>query len=276
MEKVALVRFEDSIKATLQKGLNHIKGIGSIRGPVLIKPNICTISDGTGHSVTDIKVVEAVVDIILQEYPDTCIRFVESDSQSKNTMDAFKKFGYLKLRDTKRESGYDVDAVNLSSKPLVSVKVDGLYYDTVELNEILTQPHYYISVAIAKTHETTFLTASLKNQFGLLPSKGKASFHSNISRILVDLNRIVPPDLCIVDGRVGVEGWNGPKTRPIGVFLLGKNPVSVDATVMRMMGLDIDRVQHLVLASENGIGSLHPEVLGEEIASVKVQFKAPF
>ncbi|MFW9932673.1 MAG: DUF362 domain-containing protein, partial [Candidatus Thorarchaeota archaeon] len=210
MEKVALVRFEDSIKATLQKGLNHIKGIGSKSGPVLIKPNICTISDGTGHSVTDIKVVEAVVDIILQEYPDTCIRFVESDSQSKNTMDAFKKFGYLKLRDTKRESGYDVDAVNLSSKPLVSVKVDGLYYDTIELNEILTQPHYYISVAIAKTHETTFLTASLKNQFGLLPSKGKASFHSNISRILVDLNRIVPPDLCIVDGRVGVEGWNGP------------------------------------------------------------------
>ena len=216
-----------------------IEGFPDIQTPIIIKPNICTISDGTGHSVTDIKVVRALVDIILDTHADVPIRFIESDSQSKNAMDAFKKFGYIALRDRKKAEGYDVDVVDLSAEPQVSVRVDGLHYDSVDLHEILTKPHYYISVAIAKTHETTFLTASLKNQFGLLPRKGKASLHSDISRIIVDLNRIVPPSLCIVDGRVGVEGWNGPKTRPVGVFIIGKNPVSVDATVMRIMGLDI-------------------------------------
>ncbi len=276
MEKVAIVRFEGTVKDSLLKGLGLIEETGSFEGPVLIKPNICTITDGTGHSVTDIKVVEALVDILLDAKPAVSIRFIESDSQSKNAMDAFQKFGYIALRDRKRAEGYDVDVVDLSAEPQVLVRVDGLHYDSVEVHEILTKPHYYISVAIAKTHETTFLTASLKNQFGLLPRKGKASLHSDISSIIVDLNRIVPPSLCIVDGRVGIEGWNGPKTRPMGVFVIGRNPVSVDATVMRIMGLDIERVQHLMLAKTHNLGILHPEVKGEQIEAVKVQFRAPF
>ena len=276
MDKVAVIRNEDSIKASLLRGLEYIKENDFFRDPILIKPNICTMSDGTGHSVTDIGLVEALVDILLDANPDVPIRFIESDSQSKNAIDAFKKFGYISLRDRKRDEGFNVDVVDLSAEPLVSIKVNGLHYETVDIHEILTKPHYYISVAIAKTHETTFLTASLKNQFGLLPKKGKAAYHSNISRIIVDLNRIVPPNLCIVDARVGVEGWNGPQTRPIGAFILGKNPVSVDATVMRVMGLDIKRVQHLVLAGENNLGNLNPEILGDDIGSVKVQFRAPF
>ncbi len=276
VEKVAIVRFEESIKASILRGLKYLQGIDAFEGPILIKPNICTMSDGTGHSVTDVKLVEALVEIILDSDPEIHIRFVESDSQSKNTIDSFNKFGYLSLRDRKRKEGYDIDIVNLSAEPLVSVNVDGLHYETIDLHEILTKPHYYISVAISKTHETAFLTSSLKNQFGLLPRKGKAAYHSNISKIIVDMNKVVPPNLCIVDARVGVEGWNGPKTRPVGVFIMGRNPVSVDATVMRVMGLDIKRVQHLMLAAETKLGTLIPEVLGERIESVKVQFNAPF
>ena len=43
-----------------------------------------------------------------------------------------------------------------------------------------------------------------------------------------------------------------------------------------LMGLDIKRVQHLVLAGENNLGNLNPEILGDDIGSVKVQFRAPF
>lgn len=276
MEKVALVRFEGSIKLALQKGLEYLEGIGTLDGPILIKPNICTMSDGTGHSVTDIEVIEAIVDIILEGHPDTPVRFVESDSQSKNSMESFKKFGYLDLKARKNEEGFDLDVVDLSAEPLVSVEVDGLYFDTVKLHRILTEPHHLISVAVAKTHETTFLTGTLKNQFGLLPTKGKAAYHSDINKVIVDLNRMVPPHLCMADARVGVEGWNGPKTRRIGVFILGKNPVAVDATMLKIMGLDTSRAKHLILAEENNLGTLTPQVIGESIESVRVAFNAPF
>ncbi len=276
MEKVALVRFQDSIRESVRMGLEHIGGLEKTDAPILIKPNICTISDGTGHSVTDIRLVEAVVDLFFETFPDASIRIIESDSQSKNAMESFEKFGYTSLKDEKRKQGFDVDIVDLSNEPLVPVAVNGMYFDTIKLHEILTEPHYYISLAIAKTHETAFLTASFKNQFGLLPNKGKASYHAKIDEILVDLNRIVPSDLCIVDARVGVEGWNGPKTRPIGAFIVGKNPVSVDTIVTKVMGLDVTRVRHLMLANENNMGSLSPRVSGERIEAVQVEFDAPF
>ena len=275
MDEVALLRFDGSLESTIKNGVEMVGGFPIITNPVLIKPNICTNSDGTGHSVTDVKVVETLVNLILAENPKASIKLVESDSQSKYTHDAFKKFGYTRLQEAKTGDGFDIDLVNLSDGPLVSVDVNGLHYDTVEVHEILTKPHHYISVAIAKTHETAFLTSTIKNHFGLLPKKSKAAYHSKIHEIVVDLNKIVPPDLCIIDGRVGVEGWNGPTTRNLGVFIIGKNPVAVDATVARVMGFEINKIRHLVLAGEIGLGDLNPNILGESIESVMMNFNAP-
>ncbi len=276
MNKVALTRFDGSLTSTIGQGIEMIEGLSNLTNPVLIKPNICTRLDGTGHSVTDVKVVEAVIDLVLKENPDATIKIIESDSQSKDTMDAFERLGYTQLRNDKKSEGYDIDLINLSEEPLVELTIDVLHYDSVNLHQILTQPHFFISVAITKTHETAFLTSAIKNHFGLLPRKGKSAYHSDIHEIIVDLNKAVPPDLCIIDGRVAVEGWNGPRTRDLGVFVIGKNPVAVDATVTRIMGFEVDQIKHLKLAESIGMGTLNPEVLGESIDSVRISCKAPF
>ena len=156
------------------------------------------------------------------------------------------------------------------------MKVEGLHFKTLELHEALIRPHFYISVSVAKTHQTAFLTCAMKNQFGLLPKREKSVYHRDIGKILVDMNHIVPPDLCIVDGRVGIEGWNGPKTHNLGIFVVGKNPVAVDATVTRVMGFKVGQVDYLSLANRNGLGTLEPDIYGETIDSVSTEFKAPF
>jgi uncharacterized protein (DUF362 family) len=276
LEKVAIVRCRESVSDAIGVGLDYTSGLADLKGPVLIKPNICTISDDTGHSVTDAAVVDAVIDLLLATNNKLQIRIVESDSQSKQTDSAFSKFGYEKIARDRQKNGFDVELINLSGPPLREVEVSGLYFKTLKLHESLIEPHFYISVPVAKTHQTAFLTCAMKNQFGLLPKREKAMYHRDITKILVDINRAVAPDLCIVDGRVGIEGWNGPKTHDLGVFVIGKNPVAVDATVARVMGFKVEQVEYLSLANRHGLGTLDPDICGETIGSVSVEFKAPF
>jgi len=86
----------------------------------------------------------------------------------------------------------------------------------------------------------------------------------------------VRPDFAIVDGIVGMEG-NGPiqgSPKPSGVLILGDDPVAVDATCARVMGLDPQRIDYLAKAGVL-LGHLNPEKirqLGESVASVRTPF----
>jgi uncharacterized protein (DUF362 family) len=248
MDSVALVRYEGDIRGTLEKGLTLLGGLDNLKSPVIIKPNICTISDDTGFSVSKSDVTEALIGLVMEENSNLAIRIVESDSESKYADEAFEKFGYSQLVDGLKHVGTDISLVNLSKSP---------------------------TIFLPFTHSLTFLTGALKNQFGLLPRKNKNSYHSHINGIIVDLNCLIQPDLCIVDARMGVEGWNGPKIRPLGVFIIGKKPASVDATLARIMQFEPERIPHLVKSSEQGLGTLNPTVKGVSIDSVSVGFNPP-
>ena len=275
MASVAIVKHKDSFKKTLNEGLELIGGLSDLRSPVIIKPNICTISDGTGHSVTDVKVVEAITRLILETDQGLAIKIIESDSQSKYADEAFEKFGYTDLESTLLDEGFDFSLVNLSKSPLLKANFKGRYFDNPELPDLLVKQHYYVTVAAAKTHYLTFITGALKNQFGVLPRKDQSFYHPDIDDVIIDLNQLIEPDLCIVDARVGVEGWNGPKTRPLGTFILGHKPASVDATIARIMGFEPREIKHIVESSHLDLGSIDPDVLGESIDSVQVSFNPP-
>ncbi|MHA2064220.1 MAG: DUF362 domain-containing protein [Candidatus Thorarchaeota archaeon] len=269
------MKFNDGLKRTLKEGLDLIGGFSGLKSPVLIKPNICTISDGTGSSVTDVKVVEAITRLILDTDQKLSIKIVESDSQSKFTEEAFEKFGYAELESTMKAEGYDVSLVNLSKSPLVKVDFKGRYFNNPEFPELLANPHYFVTVAAAKTHYLTFITGVLKNQFGVLPRKDQSFYHPNINDVVIDLNHLLQPNLSIVDARVGMEGWNGPKTRQLDVFIIGHKPASVDATMARVMGFDPREIKHVVESSQLGLGEMDPSVLGESIESVQTSFNPP-
>jgi uncharacterized protein (DUF362 family) len=220
-------------------------------------------------------VVEALVDIVLKENGNLPIRIVESDSQSKTTEDAFEKFGYAGLASKMQNAGFDVALVNLSQSRLESTPYEGDYFEDPELPDLIMGQGYFISVAAAKTHYLTFITGVLKNLFGVLPRKDQSFYHSRIDDVIVDLVRLIRPDLSIVDARVGIEGWNGPTTRQLDTFILGHGPVSVDATMARIMGFDPRKIRHLVESAKYDFGTLDPNVRGLSIESVAVRFDPP-
>jgi uncharacterized protein (DUF362 family) len=275
VDSVALVKCEGDVGKILEEGIRLLGGLGVSKSPFIIKPNICASVDKTGFAVTDVKVVDALINLILKEDRNLSIRIVESDSESKFADEAFEKFGYKSLEEKMRNLGFDVSLINLSHLPTVSVKLDGLYFKNPELPNVITEPKYFVSIAVAKTHYLTFITGALKNLFGLLPRKDQSFYHANINEVIVDLNRLVRPDLCIVDARVGLEGWEGPKTRRLNTFILGRKPVSVDATMARIMGFKPEKIRHLVEAEKYDLGSLNPKILGESLKSTTVKFNPP-
>ena len=64
---VALVKAEKNIKHSLEMGIELINGFQDLKSPVIIKPNICTINDKTGFAVNDVRVVEALLDLLFKE-----------------------------------------------------------------------------------------------------------------------------------------------------------------------------------------------------------------
>lgn len=275
MDSVALVKHKGDVGKALGEGVELIGRFGALESPLIVKPNICTSTDKTGFATTDVQIVEALIDLILREDKNLSIKIVESDSESKFADEAFEKFGYVNLVEKYSELGFDVCLVNLSQQSTVSVEFNGLFFKNPKLPRLIVGPKYFISIAIAKTHDLTFITGSAKNLFGLLPRKDQSHYHPHINEVIIDLNRLVRPDLCIVDARMGLEGWAGPKTRRLDAFLLGRKPVSVDAVLARVMGFRPEKIRHLVQAQKYGLGSLNPEVLGTSVNCATVRFKKP-
>ncbi len=140
---------------------------------------------------------------------------------------------------------------------------------------------FLVSMPKLKTHHWAGVTLSLKNMFGIVPGScygwPKNVLHwAGIDRAILDINAAARPDFAIVDGIMGMEG-NGPvqgTPKSCGVLVLGSDPVAVDATCCRVMGLVPERVKYLA-----GAGTLlgHLKIdkiqqLGEPIAGVRTPF----
>jgi len=140
---------------------------------------------------------------------------------------------------------------------------------------------FVVSMPKLKTHHWAGVTLSLKNMFGIVPGGcygwPKNVLHwAGIDNAILDINATVRPDFAIVDGINGMEG-NGPiqgVPKKTNVVVFGNDPVAVDATCCRIMGLLPEKIKYLAGAGTL-LGHLNHdkiEQLGESIASVRTPF----
>jgi uncharacterized protein (DUF362 family) len=120
----------------------------------------------------------------------------------------------------------------------------------------LLEADLVVSMPKLKTHHWMGMTCSLKNLFGVVPGAvygwPKNILHfRGIENAILDLAATVRPGLSIVDAVVGMEG-DGPimgTAKPVGCLVLGRDPVAVDATCARIMGLRPETLPYLERAS---------------------------
>lgn len=220
-------------------------------GMVCIKPNLCLMKRSNTGVTTDIRLISAMIDFIKKRFTEK-ISIVESNGEINNIDVTFKALGLRQLASSKK-----VGLVNLSSEEKVEVKVDGFYLKKMKMPRILEQCDYLISMGKLKTHSFTTMSGILKNQFGCIPGN-KAKYHKVISEVIADVNTLLKPDFCVVDGIVALDGF-GPiqgQPVPLNMILAGKDPVAVDAASATAMGFDPKKIEHLVLSERAGIGSM--------------------
>jgi uncharacterized protein (DUF362 family) len=160
-------------------------------------------------------------------------------------------------------------------------RLTGLEY--LHLARTVVSAEVLISLPKLKTHHWAGATLSLKNLFGTMPGIcygwPKNELHwRGIDNSIVDISLTRTPDLAIVDGIIGMEG-DGPlngKAKPMGVLLMGCDPLAVDATSCRLMQLDPQRVRYLGLGYQKKVGLLQAreiQQIGESIESLSQPFE---
>jgi len=138
-----------------------------------------------------------------------------------------------------------------------------------------------VSMPKLKTHHWAGATLSLKNMFGVVPGScygwPKNVLHwAGIDRAILDINAAVRPDFAIVDGIIGMEG-NGPiqgTPKDCGILIFGDDPVAVDATTCRIMGLVPEKIKY-VAAAGTLLGHVNTDKIqqvGESIEAVRSPF----
>ncbi len=172
--------------------------------------------------------------------------------------------------------------LNLDDASRVVLRTRASSLKELYLPNTVLEADFIVSMPKMKTHHWAGVTLSLKNMFGIVPGGcygwPKNILHwAGIDKAILDINSTVRPDLAIVDGIVGMEG-NGPiqgKPKASAVLVLGRDPVAVDATCARVMGIRPERIGYLKKAACL-LGHIKAEQIhqiGESILSVETPFE---
>jgi uncharacterized protein (DUF362 family) len=171
--------------------------------------------------------------------------------------------------------------LNLDDVERVPLKTRASRLEELCLPKTVLGADLVVSMPKLKTHHWAGVTLSLKNMFGIVPGGcygwPKNVLHwAGIHNCILDINAAVRPDFAIVDGIFGMEG-NGPiqgVPKQANVLIFGNDPVAVDATCCRVMGLLPEKIKYLAGAGTL-LGHLNRdkiEQLGESIEKVRTSF----
>jgi len=235
---------------------------------VVIKPNLSWPGkDRAAYANTSPEVLDALIKVLLERTDRIIIG--ESDGTRFSVDDCFTASGYADVVSNNR-----VRWVNFSKAP--SRPVDLPMLEGFELPIDLLNCDALITVPKLKTHALTYFTGALKNQWGCIPRYDRILLHKQLDELIVELNSFLKPALCIMDGVLAMEGRgpvNGRKVE-LGLLLGSRDPVALDVSAMRLVGLDPQNARHVVLAAEKGLGSFAGEdvvLSGEEVPRLRLE-----
>jgi uncharacterized protein (DUF362 family) len=235
---------------------------------VVIKPNLCDIAAWETGVTTDPSWLPVLAAELRSIRPDVEINVVESDAVSaykthRSCDETFDRLGYRAIA---RE--YGINLINLSAAETIEIALQGIPF-AVRVPMLLLEEFYFISIANLKVHPYERMTAILKNSLGLLCDADISDFHPYLPTIISQLHRLCAPDLCIVDGRVGLEGKGPIIGDPVrmNTLIFGNDALATDLTACKLMMVPPEEVPHLrKVADDLGrnfsdsklIGELHP------------------
>jgi uncharacterized protein (DUF362 family) len=248
----------------------------SLPRQVVIKPNLCDIAAWETGVTTDPRWLGALSQELRSIRPDVLIRVVESDAISaykthRSCDETFERLGFVSAA---QDAG--VELLNLSRCDTIEIRVQGIPYP-VRIPDLFLEEMYFISIANLKVHGYTRMTGVLKNSIGLLTDSDISSFHPYLSTLVSHLHLLCPPDLAIIDGRIGLEGHGPIMGDPVHMnsIIAGNDALAVDETACHLMGIapeDVPYLRHTTRALGRKFGDF--EISGD-VQARKFAFQSP-
>ncbi len=134
--------------------------------------------------------------------------------------------------------------------------------DRLYLAKPIFDADFIINLPKLKTHSGCIYTGAVKNVFGCIQGLRKAEYHKaapnpkDFGNILVDIHEATTIGLHIMDGIIAMEG-EGPTAGDVysaKKILISTDPLALDTTAIKMLGLDIKDILILQAAIERKLG----------------------
>lgn len=227
------------VDSAVRAAFEHFGGIGRFvaRGDrVLLKVNLVAGHAPERRVTTDPSVVRAVARQVLEAGGRP---FIADSPGIESFVPAAERAGFMSVA---RELGIPcvelTDPVPMPAKP-------GAEFRKIEISRQVLEADAIINLPKMKTHGQMLLTLGVKNLFGCVVGRRKASWHYDVglscerfAALLLDIHDGIAPALTILDGIIGMDGM-GPtsgKPRPYGVLAASKDALALDLWLGRMMG----------------------------------------
>lgn len=273
-------RYDGHLVGVLRDGLKTL-GISPrhIRGKsIALKPNLVETAVGESHINTNPAVVVAAAELF-RSLDAKNVFVAEAQGHRRDTRLVLEESGMGRAL---ADAG--IPFVDLNHDDFTAVANAGHWTELgpLYIPKTILAADWVVSMPKLKTHHWAGVTCAMKNLFGIMPGvaygwpKNVLHYHG-IDQSILDINATVRPALAIVDGIVGMEG-DGPimgTPKGAGCILMGTNMPAVDATAVRLMGLNPYGITYLTQASGR-LGPIHEwnvRQRGESIASLQTRFE---
>ncbi len=265
LPRVTLARYPDPVRA-LNAALDAIGGISRFVHPgeaVTLKPNVGWDRTPAQGANTHPALVGEMARLCLHA---GARQVIVTDVSCNDPRRSFLRSG---IREAAEAAGARV--ILPVKEDFVETAINGALLTRWPVLRHFIEADRLINMPVVKQHSLTRCTIAMKNYFGILGGR-RNQLHQGIDQSIVDLAAFVRPTLTVVDAtrvlfRSGPQGGSLDDLKIENTVMCATDQVAADARAAEFLGLDAQRVGHIVLADRSGLGTADYRAAGyREIA----------
>ncbi len=250
-------------EAMFDLGIQELGGMGAFvaKGQkVLVKPNIGwdVIPELAGN--TNPNLVKRIIEHCFKAGAKEVYVF---DHTCDNWVNTYKNSG---IERAAKAAGAKVVPANSENYYQAISIPGGIKLKTAKVHELLLSSDVIISVPILKDHNSTRMTACLKNNMGVVWDRG--FWHSNnLNQCIADFGLFEKkPVLNVIDCynvmvKNGPQGVSKQDVVQMKSQILTADWVAGDTAAAKMLGIEPERIEYIPIAHKMGLGNMKIESL---------------
>ncbi len=246
-------------------------------GSVFIKPNLVIPATAKESITTEPRFIAALIRLLMENGVDK-VYVGESSASFIQTEQAFQITG---MGEAVCQAGCSI--VNIDDpKERVTVDMPGSdIVGQISVPRKAWEADCLINFSKVKTHRVGSFTCCVKNWVGLIDQQTRLDHHqSRLPKLVAELHRLIPEDICFGDGVIVGEGDGPDLSRPryLGVLLASNDPVALDVIGAELLGVHRHDLVFPWTAYFEGVGEIDPNrihLLGAHPQEIAIQIEKP-